>query len=161
MENIIIRIDDRLIHGQVLVGWCNSYHFKKFIICDDEILENEWEKNLLLTAAPSNLKIEILSSKDTCQFIKDNFDTSTQTLILVNSPKQIKKMREIGLPIKTINIGGIHYKENRKQYLLYLFLDEEEVRIFKDLITNGYIFECQDLPTNKKYDLKKVLESSK
>ena len=160
MQNIIIRIDDRLIHGQVVVGWCNSYPFKQFIICDDEILENEWEKNLLLTAAPSKLKVKILSSKDTCEYIKNNLNASRRTLILVSSPKQIKRMTEIGLPIRTINIGGIHYKENRKQYLLYLFLNKEEVEIFKELITKGYIFECQDLPTNKKYNLKKVLESA-
>ncbi len=153
----IIRIDDRLIHGQVLVGWCNHHPIKKFVICDNEIIENEWEKNLLLTCVPPNFQIEILSTGDTCKFIKENMTLTELTMILVNSPHQIKEMAEIDLPVKRINVGGIHYKENRKQYLFYLFLSPEEVEVFKELLNKGYVFECQDLPTNKKYDLKKIL----
>lgn len=153
----ILRIDDRLIHGQVLVGWCNHYAIKRFIISDDAIIENEWERNLLLQTVPQNFAIEILSAKDTCKFIEKNASARELTMILVNSPYQLKKMAEFGLPIKTINVGGIHYRENRKQYLFYLFLAPDEVRIFEELIERGYIFECQDLPTNPKYDLKKVL----
>jgi len=156
---LIIRIDDRLIHGQVLVGWFSKFPIKKFIICDDEIANNGWERNLILSAASSDFSIEILSIKETCQYIKENLDSSTSTMILVNSPKQIRKMDEIGLPVKSINVGGIHYKEGRIQYLRFLFLNKEEVEIFRQLMNDGFIFECQDLPTNKKLDLKKVLES--
>lgn len=153
----IIRIDDRLIHGQVLAGWCNHYPIKRFIICDDEIAKNEWEKNLLLTCVPPNFQINILVAEDTSTFIKKNINSKDLTMILINSPYQIMKMDRIGLPIKEINVGGIHYKENRKQYLFYLFLSPEEVEIFKELMDKGYVFECQDLPTNKKHDLKKIL----
>lgn len=153
----IVRIDDRLIHGQIMVGWCNHYPIKKFIICDDAILGNEWEKNLLLTAVPSNYDVEIFSAIDACKFIEANSNSPDLSMVLVNSPQQIKKMANIGLSIKKINIGGIHYKEDRKQYLLYLFLNPQEVEIFKELMDRGYVFECQDLPTNVKYDLRKIL----
>lgn len=155
----IVRIDDRLIHGQVMVGWCNHYPIKKFIVCDDAILENEWEKNLLLTAVPSGYPVKIFSAIDACKFIKANPDSPDLSMVLVNSPQQFKKMADFGLPIKKINIGGIHYKEDRKQYLLYLFLNPNEVEIFKKLMDKDYIFECQDLPTNAKYNLKKILEA--
>lgn len=157
--SLIIRIDDRLIHGQVLVGWCSKFPIKKFIICDDEILRNEWERNLILSAASSDYSTEILSIKDTCQYINENLDSPISTMILVDSPKQIKRMNEIGLRLMRINVGGIHYREGRTQYLRFLFLSKEEVKIFKELMNDGYIFECQDLPTSKKLDLKKVLES--
>lgn len=153
----IIRIDDRLIHGQVLVGWCNHYPIKKFIICDDEMIRNEWEKNLLLETVPQNFGIDLLSAEDTCKFIDENISAEELTMILVNSPYQIKKMADLKLPVNEINVGGIHYKENRKQYLLYLFLAPEEVEIFGELTQRGYVFECQDLPTNPRHDLKKVL----
>lgn len=153
----IIRIDDRLIHGQVLVGWCNHYPIKRFIICDDKIAKNEWEKNLLLTCVPQNFQLQVLSTDETCKFINANMTSKDLTMILVNSPYRIKEMVEIELPVKKINVGGIHYKENRKQYLFYLFLSPEEIEVFKELIDKGYVFECQDLPTNKKHDLEKIL----
>jgi mannose/fructose/N-acetylgalactosamine-specific phosphotransferase system component IIB len=156
---LIIRIDDRLIHGQVLVGWCSKFPIKKFIIGDDEIANNDWEKNLILSATSSDYRTEILSIKDTCRYINESLTSSTSTMILVDSPKQIKRMNKIGLPIKRINVGGIHYREGRIQYLRFLFLNNEEVEIFRQLMKDGFIFECQDLPTNKKLDLRKVLES--
>lgn len=158
---LIIRIDDRLIHGQVLVGWCSKFPIKKFIICDDEILNNDWEKNLILSAASSDYNTEILPTRDTCAYIEKNLASSSLTMILVDSPMQIEKMNEIGLPIKTINVGGIHYKEGRTQYMRFLFLNREEVEIFRHLMSNGFIFECQDLPTSKKFDLRKILEQHK
>lgn len=114
---------------------------------------------MILSAASPEYSTEILSIKDTCQYIKENLDSSTPTMVLVNSPKQIKKMYDIGLPIKRINVGGIHYKEGRDQYLHFLFLNKEEVEIFRQLMNNGFIFECQDLPSGKTYNLKEILES--
>ena len=156
--SIIIRIDDRLIHGQILVGWCGHLHIKKFVISDDEIANNEWKKNFITLNAESDSDIEVLTAENTCQYITENINNEKITMILVRSPHQIKKMADIGLPLKIINVGGIHYREGRNEYLLYLFLDDEEVRLFKDLIKQGFVFECQDLPTNPKYNLEKILD---
>jgi len=82
-------------------------------------------------------------------------------MLLVSSPQQIKELIGTGIPVKKINVGGIHYREGRKQYLLYLFLDSEEVKIFRNLIHMGYQFICQDLPTNSKYDLERILDGKK
>ena len=154
----IIRIDDRLIHGQVLVGWGSHYPIKHYIIGNDHIAENEWEKNLLLMAAPDDIDTRILSLRDTVVYIEKNKDVKEMSLVLIKSADDVMLMAKIGLPAQTINIGGIHYCEGREEYLPYIFLNKKEVEIFKELIRNGFVFICQDVPNSARYNLKSLLE---
>ena len=157
-DPIMIRIDDRLIHGQVLVGWMSSYPIKHLIVGNNHIAANEWERNLLLMAAPSNLDTRVLSLNDTLLYIRQHLDAPDISMILLNSPNDVKKLFEQGLSIMEINVGGIHFDEGRTEYLPYLYLDMQEVKLFKELIEAGFVFECQDVPNGSKYNLHKLLE---
>lgn len=155
---ILIRIDDRLIHGQVLVGWGSYYSIKHMIIGNNHIAQNDWEKSLLLMAAPSNMDARVLTLDKALAYIHENLKAKEMSMVLVNSPEDIQKMADKGLKVKRINVGGIHFNEGRVEYLSYLYLNREEVDIFKNLIRQGFFFECQDVPTSAKYDLTKILE---
>lgn len=157
-DPIFIRIDDRLIHGQVLVGWGSYYPIKHIIVANNHIAQNDWEKNLLLMAAPSNMDARVLSLEGALDYIHENLEAREISLVLVNSPQDIQKMADNGLKVKRINVGGIHFNEGRAEYLSYLYLSREEAGIFKELIQQGFFFECQDVPTNAKHDLAKILE---
>lgn len=156
--SIILRIDDRLIHGQVLIGWGTRYPIKHFIVGDDEIAESDWEKNLLLMAVPPEFDARVYTIDQSRAYIEENLNSSELSMVLVSSPFQIEQMAEKGLPLRQINVGGIHFKEGRKEFLPYLFLNEKEVAAFKNLISKGYSFECQDVPSGMKYDLEKILQ---
>jgi mannose/fructose/N-acetylgalactosamine-specific phosphotransferase system component IIB len=156
-SNIIWRIDDRLIHGQVIIGWCSQLPIKKLIVCDDEIAGNDWEKNLLLMAAPPNIISEIHSSKEMIRLIKEWTKDKQLVLVLLKSPFILKKLIEKGIDIDTVNIGGIHYRQERKEYLSYLYLSPEEIIILQKLMKKGIKFICQDLPTSSKINLEKLL----
>lgn len=157
-SNIIWRIDDRLIHGQVIVGWCSALPINKLIVCDDEIAGKEWERSLLSMAAPPDLPTEILSIQETVEKVKAGIFSKNLSLILLKSPKVLQKLIDLGITIEKVIIGGIHFQQDRKEYLPYIYLSEGEVNIFKLLMKKGIKFECQDLPTSSRYDLKKLLE---
>jgi mannose/fructose/N-acetylgalactosamine-specific phosphotransferase system component IIB len=159
VHSIIIRIDDRLIHGQVLIGWGSRYPIKNLVVANNNIAVNEWEKNLLLMAAPPEFDTRVLNLNEALVYIKEHQNDPVTSMILVNSPADIKEMADNGLPVKKINIGGIHFNEGRAEYLRYLYLNEEEVTIFRELIRQGFTFECQDVPAGSKYDLAKILEN--
>ena len=158
-EQFIVRVDDRLIHGQVLVGWASHYSLQRIIVCNDEIAENEWERNLLLMAAPGHIEAMASSVSDTFSFIStpDNLN-NINTMVLLNSPRDLFRLAEAGLPPCQINIGGIHFDEGRVEYLPYLFLREDEAEMCRALIKQGFTLECRDLPTNARYDLASILE---
>jgi mannose/fructose/N-acetylgalactosamine-specific phosphotransferase system component IIB len=125
MPIILYRVDERLIHGQVVVGWGVS------------------------------LKIEptILSVKDAATRISENGFEGEKTLILVDSPLDIWKMLEKGVKINTVNVGGVHFKSGRNKILPYLYLSDEEISVFKKIISSGVRCECQDMPLAEKHDL--------
>ena len=66
MNNLqLLRIDDRLIHGQVVIGWVTHLNTKEIILCDDSVAENEWEKELYLSCVPKNIKAKTYTSSGT------------------------------------------------------------------------------------------------
>jgi len=161
VPSIILRIDDRLVHGQVIVGWGSYYPIQEYAVVDDEIAANEWERNLLIMAVPPTVEAQVLTIPHGVAYIRKHLNAPGVRMVLVSSPRQILQMDALGLPLKTVNVGGMHFREGRKQYLNYLFLNAEEVHLFRQLMEKGYTFECQDVPTSGKVDLIKVLERTK
>ena len=156
-SSVIWRIDDRLIHGQVIIGWCSQLPIKKLIVCDDDIANNEWEKNLLLMAAPPDIDSKIFTTSEISKLANEWINGKILVIVLLKSPFVLKKLIEMGVEIETVNVGGIHYRQDRKEYLSYLFLSEEEIDIFLGLIKQGIKFICQDLPTSSKINLEKLI----
>lgn len=160
-QNIIWRIDDRLIHGQVIVGWCGQLPIKKLVVIDDFIASHDWEKELMLMAAPPHLSTEILSTMEILQKI-DSWKTGKELiLILFKSPVTVKILNQEGIHFNKVNLGGIHYREDRKEILSYIYLSSEEIRLVEELMREGITFECQDLPTSTAYDLQKLIKKVK
>ncbi|GAB4376424.1 MAG: hypothetical protein Kow0042_22690 [Calditrichia bacterium] len=160
-SNLIWRIDDRLIHGQVIIGWCSQLPIRLLVVCDDDIVTTEWEKNLLLMAAPPELPTFVLSTSETARRVQEWLTQDIIVMILLKSPHVLKKLIDLQVPISRVNVGGIHYQENRREYLSYLYLSEDEVKLFQSLIDLGIKFECQDLPNAPVLDLKKIIEKRK
>ncbi len=157
-KNLILRIDDRLIHGQVLVGWANQHPIKHFIVGNDEIAENDWEKDLLMMAVPPHQDAKILSLKATTEYINTHLDSPEMAMVLIKGPEDLKQMARNGLKLKEVNVGGIHFNEGRKEILSYLFLSDDEISLFRQLMAEGFTFTCQDVPTGHQFDLKSILE---
>ncbi|MEJ2634946.1 MAG: PTS sugar transporter subunit IIB [Calditrichia bacterium] len=160
-SNILWRIDDRLIHGQIIIGWCSQLPIAELIVCDDEIAETEWETNLLLMAAPPEIPSSVLSISDTISRVREIVIQEIMVLILMKSPFTLQKILKRGTKIEKVNIGGIHFREDRSEFLSYLYLSEKEIKIFEELMGEGIRFECQDLPNSPVYNLEKLLEKKK
>ena len=153
----LFRIDDRLIHGQVVIGWANALNSESILLCDDSVYENDWERELYLSCAPDYLKTTILDVQGTLEMIKNDKSDLSKTILLVNGPKVVESLIDGGLDIDRINIGGIHFREGRQNYLPYLYLDDNEVQSFRRCIDKGINFECLDVPTGNKVNLKTLI----
>jgi mannose/fructose/N-acetylgalactosamine-specific phosphotransferase system component IIB len=153
MPIILYRVDERLIHGQVVVGWGNSLKFDRVVLANDQVASNAWERELYLACVPPEIKAAILSVDQASKKILQRGFEEERTVILVDSPLDILRMMEEGVKIRSVNVGGIHSKRGRRQILPYLFLGEREVSAFKRLISAGVKCECRDVPLAEKHDL--------
>ncbi len=142
----LVRIDDRLIHAQVVIGWGSALHPDRIVIADDEVASTEWEKNLYLTAVPPEIKVSILSLEETKAQVSGGVFDKERIILLVRSPRSILRLIELGLAVDEVNVGGLHYREGREEYLDFVYLDEEERQVLRELVKRGVTLEARALP---------------
>jgi PTS system mannose-specific IIB component len=160
MDIQLFRIDDRLIHGQVVIGWANYLNSKKILLCDDSVSLNDWEKELYISIVPEGITPFVLNVNDTTAFLNDQTNDLARTIIVVNSPLVIESLWNCGIKPELVNVGGIHYTKGRRNFLPYLYLNETEIEAFKRCIEKGIKFECQDMPNSKKIQLADILQKN-
>lgn len=153
----LFRIDDRLIHGQVVIGWANYFNSKNIILCDDSVCENDWEKELYLSIVPKHIRPFILTRREFSDMSKNGSIDFKRTIVVVASPFVLEDLLKLDIEPDAVNVGGIHFKEGRHKYLSYLYLNDEEISTFKRCMEHGIEFVCQDMPDSKKVYLKNIL----
>ncbi len=157
MPILLFRLDERLIHGQVFLGWANFLKAEKLVILNDRVASTRREKGLYLAHVPPEIKAVVFSLKEGLEkILQGNFDKE-RTILLFETPQDLLKLVQQGLKITEVNLGGMYFKEGRKQILPYVYLSEEEMEAFEKLFKLGIKVFCQDLPTAEKKDLEMLL----
>ncbi|MBR3653827.1 MAG: PTS sugar transporter subunit IIB [Elusimicrobia bacterium] len=148
----IVRIDDRLIHGQIVQGWLKTIDVDKILIVSDEVANDEMQQVLLSMAVPSSIKLIIKNIKDACYEITNEVYENDNLMILFSNPQDIVKMIDNGIKFQSINIGGMHYAHGKKQLLANLSVDKSDVTAFLKLISCGIELETRALPQDDRYN---------
>ena len=148
----IVRIDDRLIHGQIVQGWLKTIDVDKILIVSDEVANDEMQKILLCMAVPSSVKLVIKNIKDSSYEIANEVYEKDKLMILFSNPQDIVRMIDNGIKFQSVNIGGMHYAHGKKQLLTNLSVDKNDVVAFLKLIENGIELETRALPQDERYN---------
>jgi mannose/fructose/N-acetylgalactosamine-specific phosphotransferase system component IIB len=160
MDVQLFRIDDRLIHGQVVLGWAKPLKSERILLCDDEISQSEWEKELYYTCVPPALETMIFNIGETVDFLTNQIKDNDKTIVLVKDPRSVIAIIERGYQPGNVNIGGIHYDDHRRKFLPYVYLNDEEVQQIHWLLDKGVSIYCQDIPTGRKYDAREIVSKA-
>ncbi len=148
----IVRIDDRLIHGQIVQGWLKTIDVDTILIVSDEVANDEMQKILLSMAVPSSVKLVIKNIKDATYEITNEVYDNDKLMILFSNPQDIVRMIDNGVKFQSVNIGGMHYAHGKKQLLTNLSVDKNDVVAFLKLIENGIELETRALPQDERYN---------
>ena len=138
MEGIThIRIDDRLIHGQVATMWTNELGATRIMVINDEVANNDMQKSLLRMAAPPNVSTSIITRETAVKNISAGKYKGQKVFIVVKSPLDILYLLKNGLDIKEINVGNMSAKSNTEVIKTTISVTKEEKEAFKELIERG------------------------
>lgn len=138
MEGIThIRIDDRLIHGQVATMWTNELGATRIMVINDEVANNDMQKSLLRMAAPPNVSTSIITRETAVKNISSGKYKGQKVFIVVKSPLDILYLLKNGLDIKEINVGNMSAKSNTEVIKTTISVTKEEKEAFKELIERG------------------------
>jgi len=157
MSILLFRLDERLIHGQVFLGWANFLKAEKLVILNDQVASTPSEKELYLAHVPPEIKAAVFSLNEGLKKIFQGEFEKERTIVLLESPQDLLRLAQQGVKIAEANLGGMYFKEGRKQLLPYVYLSEEEMAVFEKLFKLGIKVFCQDLPGAEKKDLEMFL----
>lgn len=152
-----IRIDGRLIHGQVVTKWIFVTKVNRIIVVDNDLLNNPVEKNALKISTPSNIKLSILSAESAAKNINNGNYQDQSVMILVKVPKYLKMLSDFGLDMENINVGNISQKEGSLQVKPSVFLSDEDISDLKYLISKGINVTTQMVPAETEDNMTDIL----
>ncbi|SNS19284.1 PTS system, mannose-specific IIB component [Anaerovirgula multivorans] len=161
MEISFVRIDDRLIHGQVATIWTKTSKCNRIMACSDEVAKDDLRKTLLLQVAPPEIKAYVLTIDKAIDAYKNPKYDSFKTLFLFTNPKDVVRMVKAGVPIKSVNVGGMCYKEGKIQITSAVSVSEEDIDAFKTLNEKGIELELRQVASENKVSLMSRLDSLK
>ena len=140
------RIDDRLIHGQVVTTWVNVHKIEQVIILNETVEKDKIQSNVLKMSAPANIKLHIFSPEKFLQVIQKS-PITRNTMLLFSSPFDVAKLIDAGYEIPKLNVGGMRGNAERTSVTKAVSLTPQEREMFKSLIAKGIDVEIQMVPS--------------
>ncbi|WP_346353011.1 mannose/fructose/sorbose PTS transporter subunit IIB [Azotosporobacter soli] len=153
MKICLARIDDRLIHGQVVIVWVKAVGADKIIACSDEAAADPLRKALLLQMAPPGAKAYVLPIDKAIEAYKNPKYADFKTLFLFTNPTDVLRMVEAGVAITSVNVGGMCYKDGTMLITGAVSVGKQDVAAFKQLHARGIELELRKVASDRKVDL--------
>lgn len=158
MPNILLtRIDNRLIHGQVATQWSSYLDANLLLVANDEVATDEFRQGLMNMAAPAYAQTRYFTIEKTCAII-DKASDAQKIFIICETPEDVLRLVEGGVPIKKVNVGNMHMSEGKRQVAGSVAVDDEDVAAFKKLQALGVELEIRRIPTLPSEDVSKLLK---
>lgn len=153
----LVRVDDRLIHGQVVTTWINATQSNRILIVDDELFKNEFIANIYSMAAPRGLTVEIKSTDQAAREWIDNQLGSGTIFVLIKSIPSLKAAYDKGFTFAKVQIGGLASGADRRRVVKAISLSIDDAIKLKKLGEKGVNFDFKSMPDEKSINLHSVL----
>ena len=159
MPIVLHRIDERLIHGQVVVGWGSRLHPDRIVVVDDDLAASTWEQELYSLGVPPEITAEFTSVADARARLPKWRIAHDKVFVLTRDVRTMAALGEGGLLRDVeINVGGIHHAPGRRQALPYVFLSDAEEAALRALADSGAHVTARDLPATRPVELDQLLQ---
>lgn len=155
----LYRVDDRLIHGQVVVGWGRPLDLAFLVVVDDDVATSEWEQELYRMGVPPEMDVHFHTVADAARRHADYQRDPRPGLLLTGDVGTMRRFVDAAGDVRAVNVGGIHHRAGRRQRLRYVFLTPAEETELRDLAARGVTVSAQDVPSARAVPLEDVLAS--
>ncbi len=154
----LFRIDDRLIHGQVVVGWGQPLGIGFLVLVDDEVRASEWEQELYRMGVPPQVEVKFANVAEAVAQLPAWLRDARRGVVLTGDVETMRRLAVgAGGAVSHVNVGGIHYREGRRERLRYVYLSDEEARQLEAIAALGVEVTAQDVPTGNRIALAELL----
>lgn len=156
MRNVVLaRVDDRLIHGEVVTAWIPSTRATRIIIVDDEVAKDEFNVRVVKALAPAGTKVFVYDVEKAAEKLMVQGLEGERLLVLAKTPTTFSRLVEKGVPLKEVNLGGAGIRGERQPFINNVALSPEEVlscekmknsgvRVYYQLVPEQGVIEIDD-----------------
>lgn len=153
----LYRIDDRLVHGQVVVGWGQPLDVSYVVLVDDAIAASDWEQELYGMGAPPEMSVAFESVDGALARLAEYQARPGHGILLTGDVETMRRLVEGAGTITSVNLGGIHHRNGRSARLRYIFLTDAEEATLRAMAAAGVSITAQDVPATPPAPLEQVL----
>lgn len=157
MTVALVRIDDRLIHGQVVEGWIPYLGAEEVLVVSNAAVADDTQAALMRLALPESVGLEVLSVEQAARHSGLAVGYPRRVLVLSPGPGEVLGLLERGVSIARVNVGGLHYTAGRVHLGKAVFLSEEDRRALREISRRGAKLEGRALPSDREMDLLEMI----
>lgn len=133
----LVRVDDRLIHGQVVAIWLKALGAKRILIVDDKTARDDFLKEILMLASPPGVPVEVYDVTAGIERVREYVTHPDPVFVIMRSPVTALKLREAGVEFPLLNVGGIGAGPGRKPLYRNISASPEEIEAMRQLEALG------------------------
>ena len=159
MPIVLLRIDERLIHGQVVIGWGNHLRPHRYVVVDDELASSAWEQDLYRLGA-GDAEVVFVTVAHAREALTEWRVAPARSIVVTRDVATMRRLSEGGLlEGESVNIGGVHHRADRDELLTYVHMTEAEQRDLEAIAATGAEVAARDLPDAPRVSLSSLLGS--
>jgi len=158
MGMVLVRIDDRLIHGQVVENWMKFLKINHVVVVNDFVASDRTQKALFSMAVPEHTKVSILTIAQAKEAILNGQFEGDRAMLLLGCPGDVLNLIDGGVKIREVNVGGIHYSSEKRQILKAISVSKEDIQAFQKLDRLGVRLEARMVPDDEKIDIMEIIK---
>lgn len=142
-----LRIDDRLLHGQVAYSWKSAIGYQAIVIASDEAAGDEFRKGVIKMCCPEGVKLAVRTIDEAAKLLNNEKLKSMKVFAICAGPGDAKRLLKQIQEKPPVNLGGIQMAEGKKLFSRAVYLNEEDLKILDHIVEDGYTIEVQEVPS--------------
>jgi PTS system mannose-specific IIB component/fructoselysine and glucoselysine-specific PTS system IIB component len=147
MPIVLYRVDDRLVHGQVVIGWGKPLNVRFIVLLDDAVYGSDWERDLYRMGMPPEIDLRFADLAEAARRHAAWRADPANGIVLTADIGTMVALQQTAPPVERVNLGGVHHKPGRTPRIPYVYLSDEEFRMLEGLQRAGTVVTARDLPT--------------
>lgn len=155
---ILYRVDDRLVHGQVVEGWVPLLHAEELAVVSDEIAGDEMLRTIMRFATPEGVDLKVMTVAEAVAYLPGAEKSERKVLLLLPGLAEAVTLTEKGIKIPSLNIGGMHYSAGKNLSIgKAIFLNDQDCAALKVLAAAGIAIEGRGVPSDTPLNLMEAI----
>ena len=151
MPVVLARIDDRLIHGQVTVGWSEQLQPDRILLANNAIAADPWQTKVYSSTVPPGIRVSILPVARAASSLANPETAEERVLLLTGSAEEMAELVRIGVPVNVVNVGGLHFSAGKREMLPFVYVDRQDLKAFSRLLEMGAVLSAQQVPGGREH----------